>query len=54
MFGDPNLYVNFNENIPTASNFSLRCGFYGEDFCVISSAELKGKANLTIGVNCVD
>jgi hypothetical protein len=30
----------------------VKCAFYGEDFCVISSKELEGISVLTMGVSC--
>lgn len=40
--------------LPTMLNFSVRCAFYGEDFCVINSRELKNKSEITIGVSCLE
>jgi hypothetical protein len=51
-FTDPNLYVSFDSRLPTRTSYSVRCSFYGEDFCVIGSGELKNKSSLTVGVFC--
>jgi hypothetical protein len=51
-FSDPNLYIAMDPNMPSALTYYARCGFYGEDFCVISSTELKAYTIINIGVNC--
>lgn len=51
-FSDPNLYIAMDGKIPSLTEFYARCGFYGEDFCAISGAELKNHESITIGVNC--
>jgi len=38
--------------LPSLGGYSARCAFYGEDFCVVNSGELKGKTQVTIGVYC--
>ena len=38
--------------MPTLEKYAARCAFYGEDFCVVSSGELRGKTQVTIGVFC--
>ena len=38
--------------MPTTTNYSAKCAFYGEDFCVVSSMELANASIVTIGVQC--
>lgn len=52
-FSDPNIYVSYDKTLlPNLTSFSVRCSFYGEDFCVIGSKELQKKTEVIIGVYC--